>query len=161
MCLFRVDGVGRAARAGDVASAGAAGLRAETCVARGRWVMLLAASSLPCILVVLVSAAARRVLLPRDAGSNAFRRAREELSTTDGAHVHNAADGCSLPEPHDHLGAKPGAHSRGCPSRRRAREEAAQNSPSSAEAAPVRRTHREVSDDGRARRRRARRRDDT
>ena len=33
--LFTVDGVGRAARAGDVASAGAAGLRAETCVARG------------------------------------------------------------------------------------------------------------------------------
>ena len=42
--LFRVDGVGLAARAGDVASAGAAGLRAERCVARERWGMLLAAS---------------------------------------------------------------------------------------------------------------------
>ena len=54
-----------------------------------------------------MSAAARRVLLPRDAGSNAFRRAREELSTTHDAHVHNAADGCPLPEPHGHVGAKP------------------------------------------------------
>ena len=54
-----------AARAGDVASAGAAGLRAETCVARGRWGMLLAASSLPCISNSSYVAPQRQVL-PRE-----------------------------------------------------------------------------------------------
>ena len=65
------------------------------------------------------------MLLPRDAGSNAFRRAREELSTTHDAHVHNAADGCPSPEPHDHLGAKPRRTAERLPFTRRASEEAA------------------------------------
>ena len=67
-------------------------------------------------------------MLPRDAGSNAFRRAREELSTTDGAHVTSAADGCPSPEPHDHLGAKPRRTAERLPLTRRASAEAAQNS---------------------------------
>ena len=115
------------------------------------------AVSLPCILVVLVSAAARRVLLPRDAGSNTYRRASEALSTTDGAHGHNAADGCPSPEPHDHVGAKPRRTAERLPFTHRASAEAAQNSPSSAEAASTL----DARDDGRGRRGRARRRDNT
>ena len=97
------------------------------------------------------------MLLPRDAGSNAFRRAREELSTTDGAHVHNAADGCPSPEPHDHVGAKPRRTAERLPFTHRASEEAAQNSPSGAEAASIL----DARHDGRRSRGRARRRDNT
>ena len=89
--------------------------------------------------------------MPRDAGSNAFRRAREELSTTDDADITSAAEGCPLPEPHDHVGAKPRRTAERLPFTHRASEEAAQSSPSSAEA---------IRDDGRGRGR-ARRRDNT
>ena len=73
------------------------------------------------------------MLLPRDAGSNAFRRAREELSTTHGAHVTSAAERCPSPEPHDHAGAKPRRTAERLPFAHRASEEAAQNGTSSAE----------------------------
>ena len=79
------------------------------------------------------TASQRRASLPRDAGSNAFRRAREEPSATDSTHATSAADGCpyrSAQAPRSQIQAQ----SRGCPSRRRASAEAARNSPSSAEA---------------------------
>ena len=73
-----------------------------------------------------MSAALERRLVAVRRGSDAERCAREELSTTDGAHVHNAADGCPSPEPHDHVGAKPRRTAERLPFTRRASEEAAQ-----------------------------------
>ena len=113
--LFRVDGVGLAvgARRAGRRSCVRRGRRSPRRDMRGPGALGNAARrESPCILVIS-SPPQRRVLLPpRETREQHPPPRTRELPTTDGAHVTCAADGCPLPEPRKHVGAKPGAHLR-------------------------------------------------
>ena len=86
-------------RRAEVASAGAASLPAEPWVVRGRCERFDLAASAGLDLTTSYSYGISAEPRCRERrGSNAFRRAREEPSSTDSTHATSAADGCPSPQ---------------------------------------------------------------